>query len=137
MNEQANGQALAGDPQAVRKRNRGWFQPGDGRINRMGRPRGPERAARRAQAGKPVCGRVRILFVPDDDLRRSLSSNLHPWLINLPKDFRIVAVDRDPNRKGFVMTIYSENFREIGEGEQIPEFKPAYNGLKWRTWSGW
>src|SRR5262245_24398035 len=137
MEKQANELVKAVDPEPARRPNRGWFFAGDPRINRAGRPKGALRAARRAQAGKPLCGRVKTLFVPEQDLRQSLTGVYHPRVTNLPKEFAIVAVERDPNRKGFVLILYSEAFPEVREGEATPQFKPEYHGLKWRNRPPW
>ena len=113
------------------KRNRGSFQPGDPRINRRGRPKGAEAAARRAKAGKRPTGRVKTLFVPDLHLRARLSNPRGPWLTNLPKGFRVVDCQVDVARGGLVLTLHSAVFPEVKVGQPVPEIEPVYNGLKW------
>lgn len=117
---------------AAEPANRGWFRAGDPRINRAGRPKGAQQAAQRARAGKPLCGRLMTLFVPEQDFQTYLTRRNGPWLTNLPDDFRIVAVDFDLERRGVVVTIHSEQFAAVPAGEPIPVLQACYNGLMWR-----
>ncbi len=133
MNEQPNTELAIAVPQLepASKRNRGSFQPGDPRINRTGRPKGADAAAQQAKAGRPLCGRIKTLFIPDSHLRARLAHPKAPWIINLPDSFRVVACDLDRARNGLVLTIYSDGFAAVQAGEPIPEFRPDYCGLKW------
>lgn len=112
---------------------RGRFRPGDPRINRAGRPKGADRAARQAIKGQPLSGRLMTVLIPEADLRQSLTNDKHVWLVNLPSDFRLVAFALDPARAGVIVTIHSETFAAVSPGEPIPEMAPSYNGLKWRA----
>lgn len=133
MSEQPTELAKAvSDPGPATKHNRGWFRASDPRINRSGRPKGPELAARRARAGQPLSGRLMRLFVPESDYRQALTGLKHPWVVNLPRDFTFVAAALDPSRNGFVLTIHSNEFGVVEEGDAIPEFQPSYHNLIWR-----
>src|SRR5262245_17302596 len=103
MEEQVEG--LAPEPAPQPRRNAGWFRPGDGRINREGRPRGSSKAA--SQKGAPPADlaaradRLMRLFVPAREFACHLSGREAPWVANLPEDFEIVAGRFDPGRDGF------------------------------------
>jgi hypothetical protein len=109
------------------KGNAGWFRPGDGRINREGRPRG-------SKAGLPTgialedlaarADRVQRLFVPAGDIACHLSGRKAPCLANLPLDFAIVGSRFDPGRNGLFLTIRSRTFQRIARGALVPEFVP-------------
>ena len=132
MNEQAlEPKKTPCNSQQTAKRNRGSFQPGDPRINRAGRPKGAEALARRAKAGRPLGGPIKILVVPLSHFRARLADPRGTWVINLPGDWRIVACELDLSRSELLLTIYSEWFAVVQAGEPIPEFRPEYNGLKW------
>jgi hypothetical protein len=113
--------------------NRGWFRRGDPRINRRGRPRNGVTAAPRQQTEKkPLSGQLKRLSVPVSDLRVRLAREKGPWMVNLPNDFRIVALELDPVQQMIVLTIHSQVFQAVQEDEEIPWFSPEYHGLKWR-----
>jgi hypothetical protein len=116
-----------------RKGNRGWFAAGDPRINRSGRPKRQVEVEQGVPAAKPVSGPIMTLFVPESDLRSYIAGRAAPWVVNLPHDFRIVGVDLDSRRAGFVLTIRSPYFAIVEAGAPIPEIRPSYHGLKWRT----
>jgi hypothetical protein len=115
-----------GAVEAVPKRNRGWFQRGDGRINREGRPKG-------SKAGSPGVGpadrapcadRLMLVRVPRGNLKNTLSRPPTEYIENLPHDFEIVdcrLVNRD-----IIITIRSSGFSRVEEGAPIPEFAPLY-----------
>jgi hypothetical protein len=128
--------AVAGGtvPEGAPPSNRGWFRPGDRRINREGRPRGSKAAVptgTRPADRAPYADRLKRLFVGERQLNCSLSRERHPWVINLPPDFRIVACRVDTDRQGVVFTIRSESFPRVAQGAPIPEFTPEFYGLKW------
>jgi hypothetical protein len=116
------------------RRNRGWFQAGDRRINREGRPYGSKAAA--STDISPDCAiqpdRVKRLFVPERDLAWRLTRQYAPWYVNLPDDFQIIACRVDSDRAGVIFIIRSKSFPRIAKGTPIPDFEPAFNGLKWR-----
>jgi hypothetical protein len=118
-------------PEPNPKRNRGSFKPGDARINRKGRPKGIEALARRAKAARPLRGRIKNLFVPSVHLRLRLLRPNGPWISNIPRSIRLVACELDLARDGLVLTLHSDQFPEVAEGQLIPEIKPDYNGLKY------
>jgi hypothetical protein len=131
MNEQVEELAVGPAPQP--KRNRGWFQPADRRINREGRPHGkivavPEglgsNCARRTD-------RVMLLVLKRRILRCCLTQPKAPWVTNLPPGFRVVDCRVDETRGAVVFTIQSERFPRIAKGALIPELKPDFNGLMW------
>src|SRR5260370_33020944 len=105
------------------KRNRGWFQPGDRRINREGRPRGSKAGAEEEAAPAdraPCADRLKVLFVPGPDLAHRLSHGDGPWIVNLPEYFEIVACRQDAARDGVVLVIRSNAFPRIAQGAVIP-----------------
>jgi hypothetical protein len=114
------------------RRNRGWFRPGDGRINREGRPRGSKAAA---PAHSPPtdraerADRLMRLFVGQRELACCLSRPRAPWVSNLPADFRVVACRVDESRGGVVFVVRSDSFRRVARGAPIPEFEPEFNGM--------
>jgi hypothetical protein len=158
MGEQAREQAKSADPGLVEKgngqestrKNRGWFRRGDPRINRLGRglKRVPTLAEKvRAWDGQsacPVCsqepppkgGQIMTLSVSFGDLRERLSfaSSLCPYVLTLPSDAHIVAVEMDP-KGGMRVTYRSKEFKPVQVGEPIPELIRHVLGLKnGRSW---
>jgi hypothetical protein len=137
MIEQANKLAEAFAPpelETARKHNRGWFQPGDARINRRGRPRqGPEAVARRARSGRPLCGNIAQFLLPASDFRQYLTGYKAPWLKNLPYNARFVAVEVDVEQGMFLVTIHSEQFEFVEAGAPIPVFQAVWYGLAYRS----
>jgi hypothetical protein len=71
--------------------------------------------------------RVKTLFVPEAHLRMHLTGDRPlPWVMNLPRDFVVLASAVDRGRKGLVLTLYSGAFDVVAEGEPIPELAPKY-----------
>jgi hypothetical protein len=134
MDEQV--EKLAGDAvkEPIPRRNRGWFGSGDKRINREGRPHGSKAAASKEDtsdcAWQP--DRLKRLLVSERDLAWRLTHQNGPWVINLPSDYQIVNCRIDSDRGGVMFIIRSRTFPRIATGTPIPEFKPEFNGLKWR-----
>src|SRR5262245_16652886 len=124
--ELADGQRV----QATRKPNRGSFQPGDSRINRTGRPRDAELAARRARAGQPLSGRLMTSNLPLDDLHLALTRFKHPIFMNLPTDYCLVAIALE--QQAVILTIHSKGFAMVEAGQPTPQFEARYNGLMYR-----
>jgi hypothetical protein len=102
--------------ESPRKRNRGWFQPGDRRINREGRPRGSKKATVRA----PCSARLKLLFVSKADLTRCLTGEEAFWIENLPWDVDFVGCR--PARDGILLTLHSTSFPKVAKGAAIPHF---------------
>ncbi len=116
-------------------RNRGWFQAGDVRINREGRPKGSKAAlpAKSLLADRAPCAdRLKVLFVPRRELENRLQRQNAPWIVNLPGDVQMVACRLDAERDSFAIVIRSREFPRIARGALVPDFNPEYNGLKWR-----
>jgi hypothetical protein len=116
-------------------RNRGWFQPGDRRINREGRPRGSKAGSE--EAGAPgvraaSADRLMLLAVPGPDLAWRLSRQNAPWIVNLPPDVEIVGCAHLAARDAVALVIRSQAFPRIARGAPIPEFAATFNGLLWR-----
>src|SRR5690242_8849997 len=86
----------ASNSEPVIKHNRGWFRPGDPRINRSGRPSEARAAARREQ---PLSGKLMTLLIPESHLRQYLTGRDAPWLKNLPRDFQLIDLYLDRARK--------------------------------------
>src|SRR5262245_37736910 len=128
--------------QPAPKTNHGWFRPGDGRINRQGRPRGSKVVTAdgtlSADSAKRA-DRVMLLFVNGKYLTHRLASQFGPWMRGIPCDAQIIDCRVDAERKGVVLTIRSDEFPRIAKGATIPELKPEFNGLKWRgsKWLEW
>lgn len=117
------------------KGNRGWFQPGDRRINREGRPRGSK--ARAEERGEPAvraprADRLKLLVVPARDLAWRLSRQNAPWIVNLPPGFEIVGCAHMAACDAVALLIHSEEFPRIAQGTPIPEFQPTIHGQQWR-----
>jgi hypothetical protein len=114
--------------------NAGWFQRGDGRINREGRPRGSKSAAPEGSTPAdraPRADRLKLLFVPGLEFAFRLCHPKGFWVTNLPPDFEIVSCRLDPARQGVVLTIRSRTFPRIARDALIPEFAPRFEGRKW------
>lgn len=136
MEKLAENAAGEGVPGPVAKTNRGWFRPGDGRINREGRPRGSKAACQ--QQGQhaylaPYTGRLQLLFFPKKDFLHRLSHGDAIWVVNLPDDWKIIACRIDAAQNAFALTIWSQLFPRIAKGTPIPEFRPVWNGLRWKV----
>jgi hypothetical protein len=126
MQEQAQELVDALEPDLAKTRNRGWFRAGDSRINRGGRPKSSVRRTKAASR------RLMRILMPLQDLEQALSSHKHPWIVNLPGDFSVIAVSLDLTMQAAVVTIHSEQFPVLEVGEPIPEFDVRYNGLDFR-----
>jgi hypothetical protein len=119
MEEQANN--VVGAPEGAPKRNAGWFQRGDGRINRDGRPRKSwADCADRA----PFAGRLMLLRMPTRDFLRRLTSDGAPRIANLPVDCEIVASRADAAQDAVTLTLRSAAFPRIPKGSPLVEFAP-------------
>jgi hypothetical protein len=130
MEEQADN--LTGVPEPVPPRNRGWFRPGDPRVNREGRPRGSKAATGQAVDRAPRADRLVLLWVPAWELAFRLTHGLAPWwTVNLPKGFRIVGSRVDAARDAVALVIRSQTFPRVARGAPIPEFEPE---LKFDEW---
>jgi hypothetical protein len=144
--EKGDGQGTdaKGVKEPAKRSNRGWFKAGDERINVLGRglKRKPT-LAEKAESwdGKepcPVCGREplpksgRLMqhAVSEKELRGRLAMTTHDcaYLLTLPDDARIVAVELDPVR-GEVFTYESEQFKALREGQPIPELRRHVQGM--------
>jgi hypothetical protein len=116
-------------------KNRGWFQRGDRRINREGRPKGSKAGSEEGSAPTdraPWADRLMLLLLRGRDLAFRLGHDKAPWIVNLPVDCEIVACRMDVSGESVALVIRSQTFPRIARGALIPEFKPAYNGLRWR-----
>lgn len=116
------------------KSNRGWFQAGDRRINREGRPCGSKAAPAAEAYHAASADRIKLLFVPARVLALRLTALKGPWVENLPRDAEIVGCQRD-HARGFALTVRSATFPRIAGGTAIPEFVPAVHGQRWGRWS--
>jgi hypothetical protein len=70
------------------------------------------------------------MHVPMCDMHAYLTCRKSPWIINLPYAYRIVAAKVQGG--DVVLTLHSQTFPPLPEGEPIPTFEPEYHGLKWR-----
>jgi hypothetical protein len=116
-------------PEPAARRNRGWFRPGDARINKEGRPRGSKAADGPPADRAERADRVMRLFVGGRELACCLSRPKAPWVSNLPADFKVVGCRVDESRGGVVFVVRSDSFRRVARGAPIPEFQPQFNGL--------
>jgi hypothetical protein len=130
FNELAGGEH---QPKPSPRHKSGCFLPGDSRINRRGRPKGYTAAARRAAAGKSLSGRIQCFLMPDLYFRVNLARINGPAVVNLPRGFKVVACQPDVARGGFLVTIFSETFPMVREGQRIPEFVPEFNGTRFAS----
>ena len=103
------------------KPNAGWFQPGDRRINRDGRPK-KSWAAFVDRA--PCADRLMLLWVPRQELGRCLTGHHTPSVANLPPDYQIVDSRVDADRDAVALVLRSETFPRIAKGAPIPELVP-------------
>jgi hypothetical protein len=117
--EQQASNAVAG-PAAVAKRNAGWFEPGDKRINREGRPK-KSWAAYEDRA--PRAGRFMLLWVPMRYFCQRLGSDGAPGVVNLPADCTVISSRVDAARDALAFVIQSERLSRIAKSAPIPELK--------------
>ena len=111
-------------PEPEPKSNRGRFQPGDARINREGRPPKGWNRARRAD-------RLKCILLDAGDVIHRITHDRGPWIVNMPAGTRVVACHWDAEQEVFMLVLRSSEFPQIARGDVIPEFRPAYNGLRW------
>jgi hypothetical protein len=120
MEDLANNVVAESPPEPVPKRNAGWFQRGDARINRDGRPKLAWAAsadrARRA-------GRLKLFWMPRLELVHRLTRESLP-AIGLPPDFEVVAFRVDAARDAVAVIGQSASFPRIAKGAPVPEFVP-------------
>src|SRR5690349_20781785 len=101
------------------KKNPGWFQAGDRRINREGRPKGSKRGSGRPSAPSdlaPRAERLKVLFLPGRDLSFRLGHQNAPWIANLPADVEIVGSRVDSARDAVALVLRSQEFPRIARG---------------------
>jgi hypothetical protein len=117
------------------KRNPGWFQPGDRRINRAGRPRGSKAGSEEGNAPvvrAPCADRLMLLVLPGTDLVWRLSRERAPWIVNLPANVEVVGCAHLAARDAVAVVLRSQAFPRVAKGAPVPEFEPRFNGLIWR-----
>jgi hypothetical protein len=120
---------------AERKRNRGWFQQGDTRINREGRPRGSPKAEPPVPTHQFRAVRTDRLMQLDylaDSLcnqLRSSSGGPRVLVTNLPDDCEIVGGHIYPNGL-IIFIIRSQTFPRIAERALIPRFEARMSSLR-------
>lgn len=135
MDEQIAKLAIAEPTESPRRHNGGWFQAGDKRINRDGRPRRSSKAtssdASREEFAQRA-DRVKRLVVRERRVAHLLTHKLAPWIANLPSDWRIVDCHVARDGESIIFVIRSERFDRVGRGALIPEIDPEYYGLTWR-----
>ncbi len=123
---------LVAAPAAMRKPNRGWFRPKDPRINLAGRPKDPAKDPPPEghpgdRAEKP--GRLKLLVVSRRWLASWLEQLKSPYVLNLPRDHRIISARLDGATDSLILHITSEEFETIPRGSLIPKFEPRFEGL--------
>ncbi len=143
----ASGEPLSKPLKDGPRRNRGWFPPGvSGNPAGRGYKRVPTMAEKvKAWDGKglcPVCsreippksGRLMQESLSEEALRRCLANSLDsPYVLTLPGDARIVAVELDP--AGGVVVIYrSEQFKPVQAEGPIPKLSRHHFGQRARSW---
>jgi hypothetical protein len=136
MSEEGEKQALAvaAAPESAPRANRGWFQPGDKRINKEGRPRGSKAAV--AEGTHPAdcaqwADRLMRLVVSEPVLACCLAGVKSPCVVNLPADFRVVGCRFDADRQRAVLTLWSATFPRVAKGARIPKMEPRFRNLMW------
>jgi hypothetical protein len=129
MEEQLDNRPAESPPRT----NRGWFRPGDRRINREGRPRGSPKAGPEEQADRaPAADRVMLLVLPARAVAYRLTHERGAWIANAPRDIEIVGSRVDVARGALVFVLRSAAFPRIAKGAVIPQFTPEFNGLRWQ-----
>ena len=118
---QTNNVASAPAGQPAPKPNAGWFQPGDRRINRDGRPK-KSWAAILDRA--PCADRLMLRWVPRQELGRCLAGQHTPPVANLPPDYQIVGSRVDADRGAIALVLRSETFPRVAQGAPILELVP-------------
>jgi hypothetical protein len=114
------------------KSNRGWFKPGDRRINRRGRPVGSKGdPADETVDRAAVTDGLMVLRLPLKLLACRIAFERSPWITNLPVDLQIVSSRVDASQGLVVLVLRSASFQRVARGAVIPEFRPGFNGLRW------
>jgi hypothetical protein len=114
------------------KSNRGWFKPGDRRINRRGRPVGTKGDPADETVDRAVVtDGLMVLRLPLKLLACRIAFERGPWITNLPVDFHIVSLRVDARQGRLLLVLRSASFRRVARGAVIPEFRPLVNGLRW------
>jgi hypothetical protein len=114
------------------KSNRGWFKPGDRRINRRGRPVGSKGdPADETVDRATVTDGLMVLRLPLKLFACRIAFERGPWATNLPVDFQIVSLRVDASQGLLVLVLRSALFQRVARGAVIPEFRPVFNGLRW------
>jgi hypothetical protein len=73
--------------------------------------------------GEGPRGRVKKLRVTEAQVAAYLTGRKYPWVKNLPPAFEIVACEWEPGQKVFVLTLRSEAFPLVPEGQDVPELE--------------
>jgi hypothetical protein len=80
----------------------------------------------------PSADRLMLLVLRGRDVAWRLTRQNAPWIVNLPADFEIVACRVDAALDAVTFAIRSTGFPLIAKGAVIPQFRPDFNGLRWR-----
>jgi hypothetical protein len=88
-------------------------------------PREGLRAPRVGSEGSP--GRVKTLRLAEAQLVAYLTGRKYPRIKNLPPGLEIVACEREVGGKVVVLTIRSEVFPLVEEGETVPELEVEFD----------
>jgi hypothetical protein len=129
--ELANAMSVVPAPEPPQS-NRGWFRPGDRRINREGRPKGKVALGSAVENRAPRADRLRRLLIPTRDLVWRLTQQNAPWFVGVHEDLEIVGARFDVTSDCVVLTVRSQWFPKIARGSEIPVYEPGFNGLRWR-----
>jgi len=95
----------------------------DGERDRVGG------ATAKGSDGKPP-QKVRKVLVDAQHLLTRLTGDGTACVSNLPRDAYVVGYEADPSRDGILLTMHSEKFPPVSEGETIPEITAVYS---WRS----
>jgi hypothetical protein len=125
---------LVGGSVETGKSNRGRFQRGDNRINRVGRPRKCDSLEPGDRAA--TTDRLMRAILRCGDIVHRLTKQFGPWIINLDRDVEIVTCRFDLAQNAIVFILRSQMFAVVAKGSKIPDFVPEYYGLKWRRRTG-
>ncbi len=138
------------DQGSAKERNRGRFRKGDHRINRLGRAlrrvptlaekvekwdrQGPCPACDRQPA--PRTGPLMKQILSEKELRQRLTMTTpdSSYVVHLPDDAKIVAIELDAAQGVVVVTYCSERFRPVAAGEPIKELVRAHFGQQPKWW---
>jgi hypothetical protein len=87
----------------------------------------PQDQARGSGAeGERPRGRIKKLRVTESQLAAYMTGRRQPTIKNLPPDVQIVDCEREPEGNVIALTLRSEAFPLVPEGQDVPEIEPEF-----------